>query len=1201
MMNNNGYGPPPPGGGGPPPPAVGGGGGPPPPGGGGFGGPSPPGGGGFGGPPPPGGGGGPGGGVANVGFGYGGGGGPGGGGGGPPGAPGMQNLSSGMGGMSLNPGPQPPNQPNSFQQPGPPPPGVQPINTLQQPSNIPQQPGAAPDQNDPTVQIPTQLFQMTTDLLPSTQSLANATKIPLGGVLRPFASPPPPTSTTASPSTTTIPIIQPGSAGIIRCKRCRTYINPFATWFENGRRWRCNICQQLNEVPSAYFCHLDSQNRRRDIDQRPELGHGVVEWVAPSEYMVRPPQAPSYFFVIDVSQAAIASGMLGGVAAAISKSLDDLPGGERTKVGFITFDTSVHYYSLKPGSSQAQMMVVGDLNELFVPAPDHLLTDLKDARMAVDHLLENLPTMFRERDAPADSCLGPALKAAFTITKGIGGRMCIFQASPPSLGEGAVRMRDNPRILGGPDEVTLLRPDVSWYKETALEFSRAQIAVDLYLFPNRYVDCASMAELPKLTAGFLQGFPGFDPRTDSDKLESIVYRRLTQPTAFEAVLRIRCTKGMRISRFYGNFHIRGTDLLALPNCNSDSVYAFDLCHDESPGGSPTNGGGGASMTANSSVTIQSALLYTTDDGERRIRVATQSLRLSSRPAEVMASADAACITTLLAKQALGHGLKTNLDMARNRLIQVCVETVRAAKDSSGGGNGYGPPGSAPGGNPALSGGGGDDTVAIPPNLRLLPLYILSLLKHAAIRGGTDVHPDERICARALLDSSYVQETVELIHPRLFAVHNLEREPGGVGLPTSVTTVIGEDGEEKVVEENTDDDDDGMGSVVGRERIRLPRPVGLSVDSLSSDGIYVLDNGVDVYVWVGRASDPAATVALFGVESLEHANMQQIRLITQGNDIATRLSTIIQALHEDHELPGAPPVSPKILIVREGDAGMESRFFWNLVEDRAQFNGGTYTYPEFMQFVNNAQAGGMAPGPGGMPPGGMYQGAQGGMPPGGMPPGGIPPGGMRPPNMQNRGGPPPPASSYAPPPASNYVPPHPSPMGQPGDGRGGAPMPPAPSGGGMMPPAPSVMTRAPAPPGPPAGYGQPPAPLAPPLGGFAPPAGYGQPLAPVAPPSGGFAPSPPGGMTPGAPPPGGPPSSGGYGPPPPGVGRPHGMAPGAPPSGGGYGPPSSGGRPGPPGPPPNSGGYMQQQQQPQQQAPPPPHSGNYMPDPPTQYY
>jgi Sec23/Sec24 zinc finger len=26
-----------------------------------------------------------------------------------------------------------------------------------------------------------------------------------------------------------------GSAGIVRCKRCRTYINPFVTWTDGGR------------------------------------------------------------------------------------------------------------------------------------------------------------------------------------------------------------------------------------------------------------------------------------------------------------------------------------------------------------------------------------------------------------------------------------------------------------------------------------------------------------------------------------------------------------------------------------------------------------------------------------------------------------------------------------------------------------------------------------------------------------------------------------------------------------------------------------------------------------------------------------------------------------------------------------------------------------------------------------------------------
>jgi protein transport protein SEC24 len=44
----------------------------------------------------------------------------------------------------------------------------------------------------------------------------------------------------------------------------------------------------LNEVPLEYFCHVDGEGRRRDLDERPELNSGTVEYVAPAEYMVRP-------------------------------------------------------------------------------------------------------------------------------------------------------------------------------------------------------------------------------------------------------------------------------------------------------------------------------------------------------------------------------------------------------------------------------------------------------------------------------------------------------------------------------------------------------------------------------------------------------------------------------------------------------------------------------------------------------------------------------------------------------------------------------------------------------------------------------------------------------------------------------------------------------------------------------------------------
>lgn len=43
---------------------------------------------------------------------------------------------------------------------------------------------------------------------------------------------------------------------------------------------------------------------------------------------------------------------------------------------------------------------------------------------------------------------------------------------------------------------------------------------------------------------------------------------------------MRATRGLRITNFYGNYFIRGTDLLALPNCTPDSVFAVEFGYDE---------------------------------------------------------------------------------------------------------------------------------------------------------------------------------------------------------------------------------------------------------------------------------------------------------------------------------------------------------------------------------------------------------------------------------------------------------------------------------------------------------------------------------------------------------------------------------------------------------------------------------------------
>jgi protein transport protein SEC24 len=102
--------------------------------------------------------------------------------------------------------------------------------------------------------------------------------------------------------------VQPDQV-IARCRRCRTYINPFATFLDHSHRWRCNMCNLTNDVPQAF----DWDNMKQQaIDrwQRPELNYSVMEFVAPQEYMVRAPQPLVYLFLFDVSVASVQSGLL---------------------------------------------------------------------------------------------------------------------------------------------------------------------------------------------------------------------------------------------------------------------------------------------------------------------------------------------------------------------------------------------------------------------------------------------------------------------------------------------------------------------------------------------------------------------------------------------------------------------------------------------------------------------------------------------------------------------------------------------------------------------------------------------------------------------------------------------------------------------------------------------------------------------------
>ena len=73
--------------------------------------------------------------------------------------------------------------------------------------------------------------------------------------------------------------------------------------------------------------------------------------------------------------------------------------------------------------------------------------------------------------------------------------MLIFQSALPSLGVGRLRLRgDDLHLYGTDKEHTLRLPEDPFYKQMAAEFTTTQIAVDIYVFSEKYSDIASLGD-----------------------------------------------------------------------------------------------------------------------------------------------------------------------------------------------------------------------------------------------------------------------------------------------------------------------------------------------------------------------------------------------------------------------------------------------------------------------------------------------------------------------------------------------------------------------------------------------------------------------------------------------------------------------------------------------------------------------------------
>lgn len=345
--------------------------------------------------------------------------------------------------------------------------------------------------------------RLTLNNIPSSSDALASTNLPLGLILQPLAP--------LQEGESAVPVLDFGETGPPRCRRCRTYINPFMTFRSGGNKFVCNMCSFPNDVASEYFAPTDVSGVRVDRAQRPELALGTVEFTVPKEYWNKEPVGLRWLFVIDVSAEAVNRGFLQGFCDGILSTLYDPeeektevadPSQERTpklapgsKVGFVTYDKEVHFYNISAGLDRAQMMVMTDIEDPFVPLSEGLFVDPKESKAVIISLLTQLPNMFAEIKNPEPALL-PTLNAALSALTTTGGKIVCSLAALPTWGPGRLFLRDDGNMHNTDAEKKLLTTEHPGWRKTAQKMVESGVGVDFFMAApsGGYLDIATIGK-----------------------------------------------------------------------------------------------------------------------------------------------------------------------------------------------------------------------------------------------------------------------------------------------------------------------------------------------------------------------------------------------------------------------------------------------------------------------------------------------------------------------------------------------------------------------------------------------------------------------------------------------------------------------------------------------------------------------------------
>ena len=520
-------------------------------------------------------------------------------------------------------------------------------------------------------------LRSTINIFPKYESQLNQLKIPIGVIISPSS---------IYTKKGEFPLISYGEDNEVpRCKNenCKAFVNPFIKIIDNDK-WQCNICKAVNKMED-YFYKNDEEK-----EAKIELNNGSYEFLLNKSYWKnnRPPNKLNYYFVIDISYKSIESGFAQCSLEIIKNCIinnyfynyDSFP----IKICLITYDTSVHFYSINEKSNQFTMYCTNENNEkdLFVPTfRDNLLVSLKENKNKFVQIIESIQNNInnqstqKEKKEKNATKIYEAIKCVNLLGNTLGGKILVFSGSDLKNLEIMNDKKDendneyekekgyDKNLERGGKKLGQLGIDVTYNS----------FSINVFQASDEFCKILTINQMCDNSNGNLYFYKNFNSELHYKNLYNQIKRILTNETQLEGTLKLRISNGYYINEYITSVLLYNRRLFVFPTHDSDEKYIVQLSiltQEELDERKIIN-------DIDDYIYMQSCLLYSHGDGTRRMRVHNLCLPISTNNKDIFDSIDPEFLACFLAQKSSHLIFKyKNIEKSMNKIENQFVNMIK---------------------------------------------------------------------------------------------------------------------------------------------------------------------------------------------------------------------------------------------------------------------------------------------------------------------------------------------------------------------------------------------------------------------------------------------------------------------------------------------------------------------------------------------